>query len=135
MIRLGLTYLATLLPFLLIDAVWLSLMASRHYRPTLGDMALDGVRWAPAILFYLLYPVGIMVFAVLPGLRDNQPGQAALLAALLGLCAYGTYDLTNHATLRLWSWQFTLVDMVWGASVSALAAFIACQIIGRLTSL
>jgi uncharacterized membrane protein len=125
------TYIATLVPFLLIDGVWLSIMSSRLYKPTLGDMALDAVRWTPALAFYLLYPVGMMILAVLPALKSGQVSQAALYGAVLGLSAYGTYDLTNHATLRNWSVTFTLVDMAWGAILSAVVASLAFLLISR----
>ncbi len=124
-------YAATLLPMLIIDSVWLAIMASRLYRPTLGDMALEGVRWPPAIAFYLLYPAGLVILAVLPAVKAGQLSQAALYGAVLGISAYGTYDLTNHATLRLWSWQFTLVDMAWGTLLSAIAATIGAWVAGR----
>ncbi len=126
-------YFATLFPMLIIDSVWLSIMASRLYRPTLGDMALEGVRWPPAIAFYLLYPAGLVILAVLPAVKSGHLMQAAFLGAVLGLSAYGTYDLTNHATLRLWTWQFTLVDMAWGTLLSAVAATIGAWVAGRVT--
>ncbi len=133
-LTLVIAYFATLLPMLLLDMLWLGVMASRLYRPTLGDMALDGVRWAPAILFYLLYPVGLVIFAVAPALKLGGVGSALLQGALFGLFAYATYDLTNHATLRLWSWTFTLVDIGWGSLLSGASAAIACWLCGRLAS-
>jgi uncharacterized membrane protein len=132
MLRTATIYLATLIPFAVIDFLWLSVMGPRLYRPTLGDMALDGVRWAPAVAFYLLYPVGLLLFAVLPGQRDGQPLEAAIAGALFGLFAYATYDLTNYATLRNWSWQMTLADMAWGAVLSGVSSLIAVLAARRL---
>jgi uncharacterized membrane protein len=106
--------------------VWLGLMAPRFYRPILGDSALAGVNLPPAIAFYLLYPVGLVIFAVMPALKAEAPGTAALYGALFGFFTYATYDLTNHATLRNWSAALTLVDTAWGtllASCAALAAY------------
>lgn len=115
------TYLAILLPFGMLDAVWLSLMGPRLYRPTLGDILLTNVNLPAAIAFYLIYPIGILVFATLPALKAGSVGPALMYGALFGLLAYATYDLTNQATLRNWTLQLTLADMAWGAVASGLA--------------
>jgi uncharacterized membrane protein len=117
-------YFAILLPFGLFDAVWLSLMGPRLYRPTLGDILLASVNVAPAIAFYLIYPIGILVFAVLPALKSESAASATVYGALFGALAYATYDLTNHATLRNWTLQLTLTDMAWGAFASGVAAVV-----------
>ena len=117
----AIAYFAILLPFGLLDAVWLSFMGPRLYRPTLGDILLTNVNVAPAIAFYLIYPIGILVFATLPALKAGSVAPAFLYAALFGALAYATYDLTNHATLRNWTLQLTLADMAWGTIASGLA--------------
>jgi uncharacterized membrane protein len=114
-------YLAILLPFGLLDAVWLSLMGPRLYKPTLGDILLANVNVPAAVSFYLLYPIGILVFATLPALKAGSVAPALIYAALFGALAYATYDLTNQATLRNWTLQLTLADMAWGAIASGLA--------------
>lgn len=116
-------HLATLLAFAALDAVWLSRMADTLYRPTMGDMLLDGFRLAPALVFYAVYIVGLVHFGVKPGLTG---GALATLgnAALFGFVAYATYDLTNQATLKNWSTALTLADLAWGTFVSASAASI-----------
>lgn len=114
--------LATLAAFLAIDAVWLGLIMTDTYRGWLGDMMLAEPRYVPAALFYLLYTVGVMVFAVLPALKAGNLGRAAKLGALLGLVAYGTYDLSNYATLTFWPLPMTVVDIAWGTVLSCLAA-------------
>lgn len=118
----ALVYASTILPFCLLDAVWLSLMGPRLYRPTLGDILLPGVNVAPAIVFYLIYPVGIVIFAALPALKSGSVTTALIYGALFGGLAYATYDLTNQATLRNWTLQLTLMDMAWGAVATAMAA-------------
>ncbi|MCJ8142587.1 DUF2177 family protein [Ancylobacter sp. A5.8] len=115
-------YAATGIVFLAIDAVWLSLMASRLYKPLLGGMMAEQVNLPPAILFYLLYVVGIVVFAVQPALASGKWTTALALGALFGLIAYGTYDLTNHATLRNWPAVITAVDLAWGTVLTGIAA-------------
>ena len=118
-------YVAVLIAFGTIDAVWLTTMGSVLYRPALGDILAPGLRVAPAVAFYLLYPIGIVVFAVLPGLRAQSPLAAAALALLFGALAYATYDLTNYATLRNWTLQITVVDIGYGALASSIAATVA----------
>lgn len=126
-------YLAVLVPFGVLDAFWLSLMGPRLYRPTLGDILLPGVLITPAVVFYLLYPIGILVFAVLPALKSGSVSTALIYGALFGFLAYATYDLTNHATLRNWTVQLTLADMAWGTIASGLAATAAFYL-GRMAA-
>ena len=122
MILWGAGYLATFAVFVLADMVWLGTMASRLYRPTLGDIALFGVNLPPAIAFYILYPVGLVIFAILPALKGGNITTAFLYGALFGFFTYATYDLTNQATLRNWTLQLTLIDVLWGAALAASAA-------------
>ena len=109
-------YLSTLVVFVLVDFVWLSTMAGRLYRPILGDILAPSVNFAPAIAFYLVYPIGIVAFAVLPALKSGGVPSALIYGAMFGFFTYATYDLTNHATLRNWTWQITLLDIAWGRS-------------------
>ena len=81
----------------------------------------------PAALFYALYILGLVVFAVLPGLTVGRAAVAVARGALFGLIAYATYDLTNQATLRDWPWSVTLADLCWGALASAVAAGAGCR--------
>lgn len=116
-------YLATGLYMALVDSVWLTNMIN-VYRQNIGELLLpEGIRIAPAIAFYLLYIFGIVWFAVSPALASGGNLQtAALNGALLGLVCYGTYDLTNQATLKVWPTFITLMDMSWGAFLTATAA-------------
>ena len=118
----AIAYAAIIVPFLLLDAVWLTLMGKLVYKPTLGDILLPDVNLPPAIAFYLIYPIGILVFATLPALKAESVTPALIYGALFGALAYATYDLTNHATLRNWTLQITLMDIAWGAFASAVAA-------------
>jgi uncharacterized membrane protein len=115
-------YLSTLVVFVLCDMAWLGTMASRLYRPTLGDIMLPSVNLPAGIAFYLIYPVGLVIFAVLPALKSGGLAQAAWSGALLGFFTYMTYDLTNQATLRNWTTQLTVVDAGWGTLLGAIAA-------------
>ena len=111
-------YLATLVAFFAIDMVWLGLVARTFYRKYLGFLMTASPNWLPAIIFYLLFVVGILVLAVLPGLDANSLKTTLLRGALLGLIAYATYDLTNLATLKDWPLTVTVVDLIWGTVLS-----------------
>lgn len=121
MIVRSIAYLASAVAFMLMDALWLTNMADSFYRPAIRDIVLEGVRIGPAIAFYVLYVVGIVVFAVERG-RDGCLRTVLVHGALFGLVAYGTYDLTNQATLKVWPLSLTLVDMAWGSFATMVAA-------------
>ena len=125
---LALIYLSTLFVFLALDAIWLGLVGGSFYAAALGGLMLNGFRPIPAMLFYLLYVSGIVTF-VLP-LARLPAGRwaAAIYGAFFGLCAYGTYDLTNYAVLRVWTWQLTVIDMAWGAFVTGTASLIGAWV-------
>ncbi|NLS76977.1 MAG: DUF2177 family protein [Chloroflexi bacterium] len=112
-------YLATLAAFLAIDMVWLGVVARAFYRQHLGYLMAPRANWLAAGLFYLLFIVGILVFVVLPGLEAHSLKATLWRGALFGLVSYATYDLTNLATIKDWPLLVTVVDMVWGAALSA----------------
>ena len=115
-------YAGAALAMLVLDGLWLSFAARRLYRPQLGAILLDGYRGPPAAIFYFLYVAGIVVLAVMPGLAADRWTFALTRGMALGLVAYGTYDLTNQATLRSWSTLVTIVDMGWGTLLTGIAA-------------
>jgi len=108
--------------FFALDFVWLSLSTSRLYRPLLGDLMTEQPRVGIAAMFYLAYVVGIIALASLPGLREGSVLVALWRGALFGLLAYATYDLTNLSTIRDWPWQVSVVDMIWGTTVTGIVA-------------
>lgn len=126
--RLALAYAATAAVFLALDAVWLSTMYERLYRPAIGHLLRDGFAVAPALAFYAVYVAGVVAFAVRPGLAAGRAAVAAAHGAGFGFVAYATYDLTNQATLRDWPWGVTLADLCWGALATAAAAAAACRV-------
>jgi len=111
--------------FLGMDAVWLTVMTQRLYRPLLGDLLAPNTSLPAAAVFYLLYISGLIYFAVAPALERGGTGRAAFSGLFFGLVAYATYDLTNQATLRGWDVRITLADIAWGMFVSATAATVA----------
>ena len=127
-------YVVALFTFVAADMVWLGTMASRLYKPTLRDIAISGVNLPPAIVFYLVYPIGLLIFAVQPALKSGSLTHAVVYGALFGLFTYATYDLTNYATLRNWTLQLTLVDIAWGAVLGAIASLLSFLAASKLIS-
>ena len=124
MTRFIVAWLTTALVFVRLDALWLSQVAPRLDPPLIGEILSHEVKPAPAIAFYLVYLTGVVLLAVLPA--DQHSSKRALgRGALLGLVSYATYDLTNQATLRVWSATVTLADLAWGTAITAVAAAIA----------
>jgi uncharacterized membrane protein len=105
--------------FVAIDAVWLSTVARSVYVAEIGPLLLAKPNLGVAAGFYLLYLVGLMAFVILPAARANAPLHALLYGALFGLVAYATYDLTNLATMKGFTARIAMIDMAWGAALSA----------------
>jgi uncharacterized membrane protein len=116
------SYFASLVVFVGVDFLWLSTMVGRVYRPIMGDIALANVNFPPAVAFYGIYPVGLVIFAIAPAVKAGSLPTALLYGALFGVFTYATYDLTNQATLRNWTIQLSLIDMGWGTVLAACAA-------------
>ncbi|MBU1385093.1 MAG: DUF2177 family protein [Alphaproteobacteria bacterium] len=128
----ALAFVTILVIFSIIDTLWLGYMGDRVYRPLIGEVLADKFRLVPAMAFYTLYAVGLTIFAVLPGLKTGDWKTALMWGALFGLFAYGTYDLTNYATLKSWGLKITLMDMTWGVVVSGVSSAAACAVALRL---
>jgi uncharacterized membrane protein len=131
MLILSISYVAAAAVFVAVDMIWLGTMAPRFYRPIMGDIALAGVNMAPAVAFYLIYPVGLLLFAVLPFARTGSLGSAMLYGAAFGFFTYATYNLTNFATLRNWNLSLVAVDVAWGTVLAGLTATATCWIVSR----
>ncbi len=115
-------YGLTLLAMLPLDIIWLAFVARTFYQSQIGALLLDSPSIVPAVAFYLLYGAGIVFFALLPAARAGNWTTALLNGAFLGLVAYGTYDLSNLATLKGFSTTVALVDLAWGTVMTATAA-------------
>jgi uncharacterized membrane protein len=105
-----------------LDMLWLGVIAKSWYQQGIGHLMAAQPNMLIGLLFYLLFPVGLLVFAVLPSIDEQGWLNAALLGALFGFFAYATYDITNLATLRNWPLALSVVDTLWGSLVSGLAA-------------
>ena len=125
-------YLATVPVFFIIDMLWIGFIAKDFYAKQIGSL-LGPINWSAAIIFYLLYIIAIIVFAVAPALAQKSFITALTLGAFFGFIAYATYDLTNLATLKNWPLTVTLVDMLWGTvltgAVASISYFIASKFI------
>ena len=112
-------YLATFIVLIPIDFLFLGIVAKGFFTAEVGDM-LGEIRPAPAILFYLLYVVGILIFV--SGSATATWQSTLLYGALFGMFCYATFDLTSLALLKHWSWRVAMVDIAWGSLVSALSS-------------
>jgi uncharacterized membrane protein len=115
-------YLITLLAFLVVDVIWLTVISKNLYSNSIGHLMAENPKLLPAAIFYLIFVVGVIIFAVLPGYQDSSLIKTILLAALFGGLSYATYDLTNLATLKDWPVHITVIDIIWGASLSTLTS-------------
>lgn len=122
MLKLVVTYLSATAVMVLIDLVWLGLIAKPMYQQGIGHLMTEKPNIAAAIGFYLLFPIGLMIFAILPEATELGWKNTAVLGALFGFFAYATYDLTNLATLKNYPLKLALIDIFWGTLVSAVAA-------------
>ncbi len=125
-------YITTAAVFLAIDYVWLSHIANRFYFDRLGHLLMDKPNMAAAGAFYLMYVVGIVIFAVTPALKSETMMPALVFGALFGFFTYATYDITNFATLKGWPLIVVGVDVAWGtllSSVSAVSGYFLTRLI------
>jgi len=118
----AIAYAATVIVFFAIDFVWLSYAAKTIYQREIGTLLLSQFNMPVAAGFYVFYVIGIVVFAVLPALNSGSWLTALILGGLLGLIAYGTYDLTNLATLKGWTVKMAVIDMAWGMVLTGFSA-------------
>ena len=116
------SYLLTALVFFAIDMLWLGFIAKGLYNRHLGHLLSEQINWAAAIIFYLLFIVGIFIFAILPAVEKDSWRYALLFGALFGFFTYATYDLTNLATLKNWPMQILVPDLLWGMVLSGSTA-------------
>lgn len=119
--------------FFIIDLTWLGVIAKDLYQKYMGHLMRPVPNWPVAVLFYLLFIVGLVIFAISPAIRNNSWSYALLYGALFGFFTYMTFDLTSLAVLKDWPWKIVIIDIIWGvvlsSSVSVAAYFIAKNII------
>jgi uncharacterized membrane protein len=125
-------YAIALPVFFAIDMVWLGLVAKNFYAKQIGFLMKTNVNWTAAIIFYLLFIVGLILFVIQPGLDKNSWQNVLVMGAIFGLITYATYDLTNLATIKDWPLTVTIVDLVWGMVLSASVSTISFLIAKKL---
>ncbi len=116
-------YIILLVIFLVIDLIWLNYIAKDLYQKEIGTLLLKNPKLLPAILFYSLFIVAIIILAVIPGIEAKSLCKTLLLGAVLGFISYGTYDFTNLATLNNWSVKVTIIDLIWGTSITTAMSY------------
>jgi uncharacterized membrane protein len=125
-------FLIALPVFFAIDMIWLVLVAKNFYQKQIGFLMKPDINWVAAIIFYLLFIAGLVIFVISPALEKNSWIHALIFGALFGLITYATYDLTNLATMKDWPLLVTVVDLIWGtllaASISVITYIIANKI-------
>jgi len=125
-------YAIALPVFFAIDMIWLGLVAKNFYKSQIGFLMKPDINWTAAIIFYLLFIVGLVLFVIMPAVEKGSWMYALLFGALFGLITYATYDLTNLATLKDWPLLVTIVDLAWGATLGALVSVITYFIAGKI---
>ena len=126
------TFLSVTSVFLFIDIIWLSQSFSYFYQPNIGDLLREDVILLPAALFYIIYPLGVTILVVLPSLKKGLSKAIFFNGFVLGFVAYGTYNLTNMATLQGWSASVVVVDMVWGGVLTGVSSLLGTYIARRV---
>lgn len=125
-------YAIALPVFFAIDMVWLVFVAKDFYKSQIGFLLKTDINWTAAILFYLLFIVGLVLFVIAPSVEKGSWTEALLLGAFFGFITYATYDLTNLATLKDWPLLVTIVDLAWGAVLGALVSVITYFLAGKI---
>lgn len=130
MLKLNLiAFVSAALTMLVIDGVWLAVMSSRFYKPRVGHLLAESPNFAAIAVFYPIFIGGLVALVIHPVLSSNSGmAKALMMGAIYGLVTYGTYDLTNHATLRGWPLAVTAVDLVWGTALTAVVTALAVAV-------
>lgn len=132
--QLVITYALSLVTFLALDFLWLGLVAKEFYRTHMGDLMRANILWFPALVFYGLFVLALLIFVVLPATGRGSLSIAVGLGALFGLVTYATYDLTSMAVLEGFSARLAVVDMVWGTILSTVVSVAGYLVLSRLAS-
>ena len=127
--KLLISYLLTTIVFFAVDMTWLGFLAKDIYKKYLGGFLSDKINWPAAIIFYLLFIIGIFYFAILPAVEKNSLTKAIISGALFGFFTYATYDLTNLATLKNWPLPIVFIDIVWGAVLTCIVSIAGFYIV------
>jgi len=132
MIKYLVYFAVTFAVFMAIDLIWLGVVAKNLYQEYLGYIMAKEVNWAAAVIFYVIFIIGALYFVIVPALGSGDVTRLVISAMLYGFVTYATYDLTNLATLADWPLKITVIDLIWGTSLSTLTSVISYFILWRL---
>jgi uncharacterized membrane protein len=118
------TYIIGLIVFFVIDIIWLVAVAKELYQSELGFIMRPQPNWIAAIIFYLIFIIGLVFFVINPAVEKNSWTYALFVGMLFGFITYSTYDLTNLATLKDWPLKITIIDLIWGSSLGGMVSTI-----------
>lgn len=121
-------YIASLATFIILDIIWLGVITRNYYSSEIGHLMSEKVNYLAAIAFYLIFVTGLVILAIMPGLKDENLKRTIINAAILGFVSYATYDLTNLATLKDWPLKMVLIDISWGTIISTITSIIGFYI-------
>jgi uncharacterized membrane protein len=120
--KLFISYALTFVVFFIVDMAWLGFIAKDLYKKYLGGFLSEQVNWTAAVVFYLLFIVGVFIFAIMPSVEKNSVISAITFGALFGFFTYATYDLTNLATLKGWPVTIVFIDIIWGSVLTGIVS-------------
>ena len=126
-------FISSLTMILVLDSLWLGFMVKRFYLPRIGHLMSESPNFIAAAFFYFIYVTGVTFFVVYPNLLNANLSKVFFVGALLGVFAYGTYDLTNQATLKSWPVIVTIVDILWGLLLTGVVSVVSVMITRRLS--
>lgn len=118
-------YFISLAVFLVIDFVWLGIIAKNLYSSEIGHLMAEKVKFVPAFIFYMLFVVGIVILVINPALEAKSLAKALIFGSVLGFVSYATYDLTNFATLKDWPLKVVIIDIIWGTFLTGTVATVS----------
>ena len=117
-------YIIAFIAFILIDGIWLIFISRNLYQANIGHLMADKAKLIPALIFYLIFLVGLVYFVINPSIESKDITKLLISGALFGLITYATYDLTNLATLKDWPLKITIIDLIWGTSLSTIVSYL-----------
>lgn len=125
-------YFITILVFFFVDMIWLGIISKNLYKTYLGHLMATNVNWAAALIFYFIFIMGLVFFVINPALEKESLIYALLVGGFFGLITYGTYDLTNLATIKDWPLNITIIDLIWGTVLNSATSGITFMVVQKL---
>lgn len=127
------TYVVSLISLIVLDAIFLGVLMRNFYSSAFGDLMKSPIDFRYAVLFYVLYTVGVLILVIMPALQKGSITTALMLGAVLGVIAYMTYDLTGAATIKGFPTSIIIIDILWGGLATAIVSSVGYQILLHLT--